>query len=138
MNRLLTLSLLFFFTSASAQEIKLVNLRTEYRTNPLGVGTLTPRFSWELNSSHHGIIQSAWRIIVYKDSVTNLFWDSQKQPGNTSIGLTYNGPALSPGHTYYWRAMVWDEKRNDSSKLSAAPTSTTATPSNDKTPQHTA
>ena len=119
MNRLITIPLLFLCLAALSQEIKLVNLRTEYRTNPLGIGTLTPRLSWELSSSHHGVIQSAYRIILYKDTLANLFWDSQKQPGATSIGTIYNGPALSPGHTYYWRAMVWDEKRTDSSKLSA-------------------
>ncbi|HEY4336898.1 MAG TPA: family 78 glycoside hydrolase catalytic domain, partial [Puia sp.] len=119
MNQLLTLTLLLCFTGATAQEIKLVNCRTEYRTNPLGVGTLTPRLSWQLSSSHHGITQSAYRILLYKDTITNPFWDSQKQTGSTSIGLSYNGPALQPGHTYYWRAMVWDGNRNDSSKLSA-------------------
>src|SRR5258708_21305350 len=124
MNRLFTIALLFLTSAANAQEIKLVNLRTEYRTNPLGIGTLTPRLSWELNSSHHGITQSAWRILIAEDTSsllknTGTVWDSQKQPGATSIGTIYNGPALTPGHTYYWRAMVWDEKRNDSSKLSA-------------------
>jgi alpha-L-rhamnosidase len=113
------LLLLTIALNAKTQEIKLVNLRTEYLTNPLGTGTLTPRLSWQLQSSHHGVTQSAYRIILYQDTLTNLFWDSQKQPGSASIGTVYNGPALQPGHTYYWRAMVWDEKRNDSSKLSA-------------------
>ena len=108
-----------------SQEIKLTNLRCEYRTNPLGVGSSTPKLSWELSSSHHGVMQSAWRILVYADTPaassneTSTFWDSQKQPGNTSIGIPYAGPALIPGHTYYWRAMVWDEQRKDSSHWSA-------------------
>jgi len=42
-------------------------------------------------------------------------WDSRKQPSNVSVGTTYAGPALAPGHTYYWRVMIWDERRNDSS-----------------------
>ena len=124
MNKFITLLLLAISSAGTAQEIKLVRLRTEYRTNPLGVGTLKPRLSWQLNSSHHGVTQSAYRILVAGDTVsllknTGTVWDSQKQPGSASIGILYNGPALSPGHTYYWRVMVWDEKRNDSSKLSA-------------------
>src|SRR5882724_3993046 len=119
MHKLIPILLLALAVTTNAQEIKLVNLRTEYRTNPLGIGTLTPRLSWELNSSHHGVTQSAYRIILYQDTITNQFYDTQKQESPTSIGITYNGPALSPGHTYYWRAMVWDEKRKDSSKLSA-------------------
>jgi hypothetical protein len=124
MNKFITMLLLAISTAGTGQEIKLVNLKTEYRTNPLGIGTLTPRLSWQLNSSHHGVLQSAYRILVSGDTASLLkgagtVWDSQKQPGTTSIGITYSGPALSPGHTYYWRVMTWDEKRQDSSKFSA-------------------
>jgi len=124
MHKLLTIPLLALFLNAKTQDVKLSNLRTEYHVDPIGVGTLTPGFSWEINSSHHGVTQSAWRIILSEDtgSLKNgagALWDSKKQPGSISTGIPYNGPALTPGHTYYWRLKVWDEKRNDSSRLSA-------------------
>jgi len=101
----------------------LANLRCEYRINPLGVGSARPRLSWELRSSHHGVMQSAYRILVSEDTPSlkkneGTVWDSQKRSSGVSIGTSYAGPALSPGHTYYWKVMVWDAQRNDSSHWS--------------------
>lgn len=117
--------LFFFFISfgAGAQEIKLLNLRCEYRVNPIGIGTGTPKLSWELASSKRGVVQSAYRVMVAEDSVSlakgmDLVWDSKKVLSDVSIGILYNGPALVAGTHYYWKVMVWDEGRNDSSKWS--------------------
>lgn len=124
MNRFIVIALVLFAHSAFAQEIKLTNLRCEYRINPLGVGTPTPRLSWELLSSRHGVTQSAYRILVSEDTPSlkkneGTFWDSQKTPSAVSIGTSYSGPALAPGHTYYWKVMVWDARRDDSSHWSS-------------------
>ena len=123
MNRLIAIAWVLWAQTAFPQEIKLGNLRCEYRTNPLGIGTATPRLSWELLSSHHGVMQSAYRILVSEDTLSlkkneGTVWDSQKQLSNVSIGTSYAGPALMPAHTYYWKVMVWDEHRNDSSHWS--------------------
>src|ERR1700761_9560669 len=122
-KRLLVLALLVSTNAVFAQEIKLTNLRCEYRTNPLGIGTATPRLSWELLSSHHGVMQSAYRILVSTDTPSlkhneGTVWDSQKTSSDVSIGTAYAGPALASGHTYYWKVMVWDAQRNDSSHWS--------------------
>ncbi|HWB91187.1 MAG TPA: family 78 glycoside hydrolase catalytic domain, partial [Puia sp.] len=124
MKRFFIIALVLWAQTAFSQEIKLIDLRCEYRTNPLGIGTATPRLSWELHSSHRGVVQSAFRILVSEDTVSlrryqGIVWDSRKQTSNVSIGVAYAGPALTPGHTYYWRVMVWDEHRNDSSHWSA-------------------
>ena len=62
----------FFFVSfgAGAQEIKLLNLRTEYRVNPIGIGTAMPKLSWELISSKRGVVQSAYRVLVAEDTLS--------------------------------------------------------------------
>ncbi|GAG89429.1 unnamed protein product, partial [marine sediment metagenome] len=41
-----------------------VQLKCEYAVNPLGVDVAQPRFSWILESSERGQIQSAYRILV--------------------------------------------------------------------------
>ena len=44
-----------------------VDLRCEYRTNPLGVDALSPRLSWKLDAIHpsaRGLSQSAYRILA--------------------------------------------------------------------------
>ena len=118
MNRLVFLFLLLVSQAASSQ-VKLQNLRCEYRTNPAGIETPTPRLSWELLSSHHNILQSAWRILVSDDTVSLLkniatVWDSRQQFSDVSIGVHYTGIPLSPGRTYYWKVMVWDNHQDSS------------------------
>ncbi|HEY4287597.1 MAG TPA: family 78 glycoside hydrolase catalytic domain [Puia sp.] len=123
MKPLVSLFFLFVSFGVRAQEIKLVDLRCEYRVNPIGIGTGTPKLSWELASSKRGVVQSAYRILVAEDSVslmknTGLVWDSKKVESDVSIGVLYNGPALVAGRSYCWKLMVWDEARKDSSKWS--------------------
>ncbi len=86
MNRLIAIALVLVTHSTFAQEIKLSNLRCDYRVNPHGVGTATPRLSWELLSSHRGVMQSAYRILVSEDTPSlkknvGTVWDSQKKDG---------------------------------------------------------
>jgi alpha-L-rhamnosidase len=123
MNRLFFFLSLFLPQTLCAQGIKLLNLRCEYRTNPQGIENPAPRLSWELQSSHRGVTQSAWRILVSEDSLdlvagNGTRWDSKKQYADRSIGTAYAGPALAPARTYYWRVMVWDSRRQDSSSWS--------------------
>ncbi|MDR2784309.1 MAG: hypothetical protein LBB83_00170 [Treponema sp.] len=65
--------------------IILKDLRVEYRTNPINVGTGTPRFSWKIQADGRGITQSAYAIEVALDSgfVSNL-WQSGKVPSRES------------------------------------------------------
>ena len=72
------------FFSGFAQKLSVVNLRCEYRQNPLGVDILKPHLSWELKSGQRNILQSACRILVADDSLLlqkNIgnVWDSKKK-----------------------------------------------------------
>jgi predicted GH43/DUF377 family glycosyl hydrolase len=111
MKRFITIVLVCWCCGVSAQELKLTRLRCVYVD--------TPRLSWELVSSHRGVMQSAYRLLVYKDTTAAFFWDSHRRAGGVSTGVSYDGPALEPGHTYYWKVMVWDAVRGDSSRWSA-------------------
>ena len=115
MNRLFVFILLFFSRPAFSQEIRLTQLHCDFRGRPD-----QPWFSWELQSSHHGVMQSGYRVVLFDEAGTT--WDSQKQPSATSTGIPYSGPALAAAHTYYWKAMVWDRERFDSSKWSPVDT----------------
>ncbi len=122
MNKGLLLALILISFAADAQEIKLIDLKTDYRVNPSGVGA-KPALGWVLQSSKRGVRQSGYRILVSEDSVdleknAGTFWDSKKQPWGSSICTPYAGPALSAGKTYYWKVMVWDSARRDSSHWS--------------------
>ena len=47
-------------------KLTLSNLKTEELTNPLGVDTTNPNFSWVIQSSERGTLQTAYKIKVYQ------------------------------------------------------------------------
>jgi len=46
---LLLLPVLFLPAPAKAQEVHIVNLKTEYTPTPLGIDIANPRFSWQMD-----------------------------------------------------------------------------------------
>lgn len=109
----IALTLVAFATFALADtSLTLTNLRCEYKTNPVGIDVLQPRFSWELVSSERSTAQSAYHIRVARSEAqlakSDLTWDSGRQPSEASIHLFYQGPDLVSGQRYYWQVQVWD------------------------------
>jgi len=91
------------------------SLRCEYLTNPLGIDTEAPRFSW-LNPSTHGArgqVQSAYQVLVASSreklslDVGDL-WDSGKVPSDRCANVEYAGSALRSGDTCFWKVRCWD------------------------------
>ncbi len=91
-----------------------VNLRCENRINPLGIDTLQPRFSWNLESDERNDRQTAFRIIV-SSSEQKLareegdVWDSQKIASDQSSQIVYDGLQLATAQRYFWKVAVWDK-----------------------------
>ena len=88
-------------------------LRVEYLENPLGIGELHPRLSWQLHSSARGVAQSAYEIRVARDEAAlragkDLVWDSGKVASGESIQQSYAGPALQSRQRYFWQVKAWD------------------------------
>ena len=89
------------------------NLRCEYAVNPIGVDVLHPRFSWILNHSERGRMQSAYRILV-SSTIENLdneagdVWDSGKVESDKSVNVEYWGKSLESKARYYWKVRWWD------------------------------
>ena len=44
---------------------RIVNLKTEGRLNPVGIDTIQPAFSWQMQSDAIGAAQTAYRITVW-------------------------------------------------------------------------
>ena len=90
-----------------------VNLRCEYRMNPLGIDSLEPRLSWTFVSDARNQAQSAYRIIVasspeqLEDSHGDI-WDSGRVESDMNIHVPYAGDALQSGTRYHWKVRVWD------------------------------
>ncbi len=89
------------------------NLRCEYQTNPLGIDTPAPRFSWEVNDSRRGAAQSAYQILVASsrkllDKNQGDVWDSGKVPTNQSVHVPFAGAPLASATRYFWKVRTWD------------------------------
>jgi alpha-L-rhamnosidase len=92
-----------------------VDLRCEYRRDPLGIDSPQPRLSWALTSDARAEVQSAYRILVARS--TRLLngdrgdlWDSGKVGSSESLAIAYAGQALRSGLRCYWKVRVWDGK----------------------------
>lgn len=125
MKRLLLLIIIFYTINASSQNLQVVNLRCEYRTNPLGVDVESPMFSWELQSPHKNVMQTAYRILVADDKdLLNKnegnIWDSRQVKSGASIQVPYIGKILQSAKIYFWKVMIWDEKGNTSAYSESA------------------
>ncbi|HRH47354.1 MAG TPA: family 78 glycoside hydrolase catalytic domain [Panacibacter sp.] len=93
----------------SFAQIKVQNLLTENRANPIGVDVQQPRFSWQLASDKRNIMQSAYAIQVM--SGKSVVWNSGTVEGSQSVQVAYGGPALQSNIKYSWRVRVWDNDR---------------------------
>lgn len=92
-----------------------MDLRCEYRRDPLGIDSPRPRLSWELASDGRAETQSAYRILVARsprllDADRADLWDSGKVGSSESISVAYAGQALRSGLRCYWKVRVWDGK----------------------------
>jgi len=108
-------ALLTFAPAAIAAVSGPVALNTEYQTDPLGLGVLHPRLSWQLGSPGRGDLQTAYQIqaaATPEDLARGgpLWWDTHEVMSDQSVLVTYAGPALSSTQRVYWRVRAWDAR----------------------------
>lgn len=93
-----------------------VNLTTEMRVDPLGVGTSKPVFGWNLEASPataRNLMQSEYRILVASSAErlaqhTGDVWDSGRIASPVFWQIAYGGSPLQSHSMYYWQAQAWD------------------------------
>ncbi|WP_010261869.1 alpha-L-rhamnosidase [Treponema primitia] len=96
--------------------LKVVDIRCEYRVNPVGVFTEKPRFSWKIETDKNKLEQTAYAIEVAQDKDFSVFlWQSGKVNSRQSLLITYEGKALASSTKYYWRVKIWDNQGEESS-----------------------
>ena len=94
--------------------MQVTNVRCEYMTNPLGLESLSPRFSWELQHDERGQQQSAYQVLVagspeLLNSDQGDIWDSGKVDSTQSTNIMFEGTPLKSSTTYAWKVRVWDK-----------------------------
>ncbi|MBR0041123.1 MAG: family 78 glycoside hydrolase catalytic domain [Oscillospiraceae bacterium] len=85
--------------------LSLYDLTIEYKTDPLGLDEVQPRFSWKLKSDRNDTVQTAYRLTVSNGEV---MWDSGKVESEQSILAEYMGATFAPRTAYTWNVTVWD------------------------------
>ena len=85
--------------------LRIVNLKTEYRKDPLGIDEKRPRFSWEILSDASGVIQKGYIIKAF-DSNGELMWDSGAVYSDTNFAIRYAGKPLSSRQCLNWQVEV--------------------------------
>ncbi len=109
--------LLFFFQFSLAQHP--IKLLCEYKVDPKGIESLTPRLSWQMNSDHsiRGLKQTAYQIQVstigHFES-EDLVWDTDKIRSDASLHIPYQGRKPISREIFYWRVKIWDNNNEES------------------------
>jgi len=115
MKKLFLLSLSLLTLLHLHAQISIRQLRTENLTNPLGIETVKPRFSWQLSSDRRGTMQTGYEIRVagtVSDLTKgrNLFWQTGRRQSDASVHVEYEGPAPKTGQRLYWQVRIWDDQ----------------------------
>lgn len=71
---------------------EIYDLKIEHLTNPMGIGELSPRFSWKIKSDRTNVFQRAYQIKVYEDE--NCIWNSGRVESDCSQNIRYEGQTL--------------------------------------------
>lgn len=103
-----------------------VDLRCEYRVDPLGIDNPTPRLSWKIVDAEktRDQKQTGYQVLV-ASSMENLnqdtgdLWDSRGVVSAQSVNNVYAGAPLKSGQPCFWKVRIKDAG-NELSEWSAA------------------
>lgn len=84
--------------------MKAIRLRTEYLTEPLGLGIAAPRFYWNCEG---GLKQTAYQIVTKRNG--KVVWDSGKVGSSAMTHVPYGGAQLHSRERIEWSVKLWDE-----------------------------
>ena len=105
----LTLTTCIAFASAGKPQ----HLTCDSLEHPLGIDSLQPMFSWQLQDDGFAARQTAYRIeVATKPSLLSGkpdVWDSGRITSDKSFGVAYGGPQLAASTRYYWRVQLWNK-----------------------------
>lgn len=88
---------------------KIINLKTNYEEQPIGIETSYVNFSWQMDSNHRGAKQQTYQILVKKQGRT--IWDSGKVFSANSFAIPC--PMIFENRTTYeWQVNIEDERGN--------------------------
>ena len=106
--------------AAGCKTLRESNLRPgellcEELSEPLGIGTGTPRLSWKNVAQRNNAAQSAYHLIASSersllDKDTGDLWDSGKVESNESVMIPWGGVPLPSRRIVHWKVRTWDQR----------------------------
>ncbi|WP_238392486.1 glycoside hydrolase family 78 protein [Paenibacillus antri] len=99
--------------------LQVIDCKTEYVRNPLGIDEARPRLFWRLAASERRARQGAYRVLV-ASSPERLakdegdLWDSGRVESDASVHVVYDGAPLRSEQRCYWKVRVWDRRGRES------------------------
>lgn len=105
---LILLFVCILLTACPASASQPTHLLTEYLTNPLGIDSARPAFSWRVNEPG----QSAYQIqVATSEQLIGKadMWDSGKVVSAQSTAVYYAGKSLNSRSRCCWRVRIWDK-----------------------------
>ena len=108
MNRTILILTAALLSLPMAAKTGIKDLRVENMSNPLGLNTDKPRFSWQITSDKKDVIQTAYQIVVSSDG--GEVWNSGKVASAEQLWIPYQGQQLKSGTFCTWRVKVFTNK----------------------------
>ena len=99
---------------ATKKPAQAVNLLCEYVSNPIGIDSPLPHFSWGYHAAGRDFKQRAYRIMVSTskeglEAGCSDVWDSGRVDSAGSLNVEYEGRPLESFGAYWWTVRVWDQ-----------------------------
>ena len=112
-NTILILTTLFAQVAFGQPDaFKVVQLKTEYLVNPIGIDAQQPRLTWQMQDSRKDASQRAFEIFVGTDSLSLLseksVWSSGRIDSD-QILYQYQSESLKSFTRYYWKVKLWNQ-----------------------------
>ena len=102
------------FCCACQASFKAEDLTTEGLVNPLAIDSTVPHMSWKISCDENGAAQTAYQIIAAtSEAALNEkeadLWNTGKVSSEESVGIPYDGRALSSRSFGYWKVRIWNQ-----------------------------
>lgn len=80
--------------------------------DPIGLAPADVQFSWHVNDSRRGALQTAYRIVVTRVSATGVpagtpAWDTGEVMSSQQTAIPYGGESLASDAAYRWTVQTW-------------------------------
>jgi alpha-L-rhamnosidase len=105
---------ILFIAIGGVRAMNVIQLKCDYKTNPLGIDAKNPRLSWILGSEKRGEVQTSYQILVaseidiLSESSADM-WNSGKLNSRQSVHVVYSGKVLKSRQRYFWKIRIWDK-----------------------------